>query len=315
MKAMRLVDGNDDQGSLLIPDDLPEPHPGPSELLIRVFAAGVIPTELTWYPTTHHADGQPRRRAVPCHEFSGIVAQTGKDAGDFTVGQQVFGMNDWYTDGALAEFCTAASTSVAPKPKTLTHAEAASVPISALTAWQGLFDRAHLQPGETILVHGGAGSVGVFVIQLARLHGAHVIATASAANREFVSELGADQVIDYHQVRFEEAIDPVDVVFDTVGGETLNRSWAVLKPDGRLVTVASGAEASGDERVTKAFFIVEPIQKELASVADLIDTGKLRTIVDSVVPLSQAPDAFNGKLMRQRKGKVVIAVQDVQFKT
>ena len=310
MKAVRLADSSGDAPPSLVADELPPASPGRTELLIRVCAAGITPAELSWYPTTHTADGQPRRRAVPGHEFSGIVAGVGAEAGDFQTSQEVFGMNDWYTNGAMAEFCTAPASSVAPKPKTLTHLEAASVPIPALTAWQGLFDHAGLKPGETVLVHGGAGGVGLFAIQLARLHGAHVIATASAQNREFVSGLGAEQVVDYHRQPFEKAIDPVDVVFDMVGGETLDRSWAMLKPRGRLVTVASSAEASEDPRVKQAFFIVEPSRQQLASLADLIDSGKLHTVIGTVVPLSQAPDFFAGKLPRPRRGKAVIAVQN-----
>ncbi|HVN06655.1 MAG TPA: NADP-dependent oxidoreductase [Bryobacteraceae bacterium] len=310
MKAMCLGDANGNGPLSLVPDELPEPSPGPGELLIRVCAAGVITTELSWYPTTHRADGQLRRRAVPGHEFSGVVADKGEEAGDFAISQTVFGMNDWYADGAMAEFCLAPASWLAAKPGSLSHVEAASVPISALTAWQGLFEHAKLQPGETVLVQGGAGGVGVFTIQLAHLHGARVIATASSGHHEFVSSLGAGQVVDYDQVRFEEAIEPVDVVLDTVGGETLDRSWAMLKPGGRLVTIVSSATGSNDPRVKKAFFIVEPSRTQLTRIAQLLDAGKLKPVIDSVFSLSQAPDVFADKLPRRRRGKVVIAVQD-----
>jgi len=148
---------------------------------------------------------------VPGHEFSGVVVDAG--------GLEVFGMDDWYSDGAMAEYCIAPVNAVAPKPRHLTHAEAASVPIGALTAWQGLFDRAKLRPGESVLVHGGAGSVGIFAVQLAALHGARVIATSSARNRDFVLSLGAHEVIDYHAGRFEDRANELDIVFDTVGGD------------------------------------------------------------------------------------------------
>src|SRR5215831_1120932 len=137
-------------------------------------------------------------------------------------------MNDWYAQGASAEFCCAPPTAIARKPARLTHVEAASIPIDALTAWQGLFDRAHLQAGERVLIHGGAGGVGVLAIQLARLRGAHVLTTASGHDRDFLLRLGARQVIDYHTERFEDVAGNVDVVFDAVGGETLRRSWSVL---------------------------------------------------------------------------------------
>jgi NADPH:quinone reductase-like Zn-dependent oxidoreductase len=152
--------------------DASVPRPGRAELLIQVCAAGVILTELSWYPTSHRKTGEARVGAVPGHEFSGVVAAVGEQVGSLEIGQDVYGMNDWYSDGAIAEYCIAPFFAIAPKPHSLTHAEAASVPISALTAWQGLFERAKLQPGERVLVHGGAGAVGIFVIQLAKLHGA-----------------------------------------------------------------------------------------------------------------------------------------------
>jgi NADPH:quinone reductase-like Zn-dependent oxidoreductase len=292
----------------LIQDDAPSPRPGPGELLIRVAAAGVILTELSWYPTLHRPSGEARTAAVPAHEFSGVVAAVGQDVGDLAVGHEVFGMNDWYCDGALAEYCVAPYFALAAKPPRLTHAEAASVPISALTAWQGLFDRAKVRHGERVLIHGGAGAVGSYAVQLARIRGAHVVATASDRNRGFVTGLGAGEVIDYQASRLEDSVKDVDVVFDTVGGETLERSWSVLKPAGRLVTVASAAAESADPRVKQAFFIVRPNQHELAEIGALLDAGLLRPIVDAVIPLSQAPAAYAGKVQRQGRGKLVVTV-------
>ena len=273
------------------------PQPGNAELVIRVCAAGVTPTELGWYPTSHDKAGQKRTGAIPGHEFSGIVV----GAGD-----EVFGMNDWFSDGATAEYCLAPVSSVAPKPRSLTHAEAASVPISALTAWQGLFDHAHLQPGEHILVHGGAGAVGMFVVQLARLYGARVTATASGDDSEFVASLGGELVIDYRTTRFEDVVRGVDVVFDTVGGETLARSWGVLAPRGRMVTIASSGENMADARVKEAFFIVEPDWQQLDTMGQMIDEKRLRTFVGAAVPLTRAADAYAGKISRPGPGKVVL---------
>ena len=276
--------------------------------MIQVRAAGVTLTELSWYPTSHRKTGEARTAAVPAHEFSGVVAAVGPDVGSLEIGREVFGMNDWYSDGAMAEYCIAPFFALAPKPCCLTHFQAASVPISALTAWQGLFDHAKLQPGEIVLVHGGAGAVGVFAIQIARLHGARVIATASARNRDLVSSLGAERVIDYRESRFEECVKGLDVVFDTVGGETLQRSWSLLKPHGRMVTVVSTAAESSDPAVKQAFFIVEPNQKQLYEIACLLDAGRLRPVVDSVIPLSQAPDVIAGKVPKQGRGKLVIGI-------
>jgi NADPH:quinone reductase-like Zn-dependent oxidoreductase len=290
------------QGPALIAVELPQPQPAAGEVLVRVHAAGVTPTELGWYPTTQAKDGTPRKGAVPGHEFSGVIAARGENTSGFEVGQEVYGLNDWFADGATAEFCVTQSTSIAPKPSTLTHEEAATVPIGALTAWQGLLERTKIQRGERVLVHAAAGSVGIFAVQLARLHGAHVIATASSRNLKLVAELGAAEVIDYQTSRFEEQTEKVDVVFDGVGGETLDRSWGMLKPGGRLVTIV-------DDRDQDAFFIVEPNQKQLIEVGKLLDAGKMKTFLGTVVPLPEAPNAYTeGFAKTGPHGKVVVAI-------
>jgi NADPH:quinone reductase-like Zn-dependent oxidoreductase len=304
MKAIQLNNAE----RALIAVELPQPEPREGELLIRVHAAGVTQTELGWYPTNYTKDGSPRKGAVPGHEFSGVVAALGKNASGFQEGQEVYGMNDWFADGATAEFCVTQARSIALKPATLNHEEAATVPIGASTAWQGLLDRAKIQPGERVLVHGGGGAVGIFAVQLAHLHGAHVIATVSPKQMKLVAELGADEVIDYHASRFEDRIQKVDVVFDGVGGETLDRSWNMLKPGGRMVTIAS-IDDTAEQRVKDVFFIVEPNQQQLVEVARMLDAGTLRTFVNAVVPLEQASNAYSGTLSNKRGyGKVVITV-------
>lgn len=278
-------------------------------MLIRVRATGVTPTELLWYPTTHTKAGGARTGAVPGHEFSGVIAALGKGANDFNVGDEIYGMNDWFAEGATAEFCLTQPQNIALKPKALTHKLAATVPIGALTAWQGLFERAKMQPGERVLIHGAAGAVGLFAVQLAHLRGGYVIATAAARDTEFVKRLGADEVIDYKSFRFEEQVEKVDIVFDAVGGETLERSWAVLKPGGRLVTIAADSEGATDQRVKDAFFIVEPNQKQLREIAKLIDAGTLKAFVSTAVPLEEASLAYSRAVRDKRGyGKVVIAV-------
>jgi NADPH:quinone reductase-like Zn-dependent oxidoreductase len=287
----------------------PQPVPGEGELLIRVRAVGVTHTELDWYPTTHTKDGAPRKGAVPGHEFSGVVAALGKNTKGFVVGQEIYGMSDWFVNGAIAEFCVTQPQSIAPKPMTLTHEAAASVPIGALTAWQGLFERAKMQPGERVLIQGGAGAVGLFAVQLAHQHGAHVIATASQKNLQLVAELGADEVIDYKTSRFEDRSGKVGVVFDTAGGDALDRSWSVLNPGGRLVTIVSGLPDNAEQRMKDAFFIVEPSQKQLLEVATLLDTGTLKTYVNAVVPFEEASDAYSGTVRgKLGYGKVVIVI-------
>jgi NADPH:quinone reductase-like Zn-dependent oxidoreductase len=292
----------------LIQTDIPQPSPQKGEVLVRVHAAGVTQTELSWYPTTHTRNGGERTGAVPAHEFSGEIAALGEGVADLSLGQEIYGMNDWFEDGAIAEYCLTQPDWIAPKPHTLTHVEAASVPIGALTAWQGLFDRAKLQPGERLLVQGGAGAVGTYAIQLGRLHGARVIATASSHNLAFVKQLGADEVLDYQVAPFEEQTRNIDVLFDAVGGDVTGRSWGVLNPAGRLVVIASDHEADSDERIKAAFFIVEPRRQQLVEVGKLIDAGKLKPVVDTVLPFAQASDAYDGTVKKKGRGKVVIAL-------
>jgi NADPH:quinone reductase-like Zn-dependent oxidoreductase len=307
VKAMKLKTAT--ENPVLVAVELPQPEPAEGELLIRVRASGVTPTEVIWYPTTHTKEGRPRENAVPGHEFSGIVAALGNDVDSFRVGDEVYGMNDWFADGATAEFCLTQPQNIALKPKSLSHELAATVPIGALTAWQGLVDRARMQPGDRVLIHGAAGAVGLFAVQLAHLRRAYVIATASATNVAFVTALGADEVIDYKASRFEEQAKNIEIVFDTVGGETLDRSWKLLKPGGRLVTIAANGEGTTDQRVKDAFFIVEPNQKQLVEVARLLNAGSLKTFIRAVVPLEDAAFAYSREMQKKRPyGKVVIAV-------
>jgi NADPH:quinone reductase-like Zn-dependent oxidoreductase len=303
MKAMQF------RASEVAEAEVPAPSPSSKEVLIRVHAAGVTPTELIWYPTTHTIDGKERVDAIPGHEFSGTIAAVGSEATDFRVGDAVFGVNDWFLDGATAEYCLTVPQSIALKPNNLTHEEAATVPIGALTAWQGLFDHAELRSGERVLVHGGAGSVGLFVVQLAHRHGAYVIATASASNSGFVKGLGADEVLDYKAAPFEQTVSDIDVVFDTVGGETFHRSLSVLKPTGRITTIAADSEGHPEPRVKEAFFIVEPNQKQLTEIAWQLQQGILRTFVNAAVPFEDAALAYANRVSDKRGyGKVVVSI-------
>jgi len=284
------------------------PQPGRGEVLIQVHAVGVTYTELLWPPTTHTKSGDNRRHAIPGHEFSGTIAAVGSGA-DGAVGEEVFGMNDWYAQGATAEYCCAPPSAIARKPARLTHVEAASVPIDALTAWQGLFERAKVQAGERVLIHGGAGAVGVLAIQLARLRGAHVFTTASGQDRDFLLQLGAQQVIDYHTERFEDVARNVDVLFDAVGGSTLQRSWDVLGPGGRLVTIVSTVKSAEDDRTKQALFFVEPNRKQLCDIAALLDAGHLRPVVGTTVPFAQAAVVYAREAVGNRRpGKTVVTV-------
>jgi len=279
--------------------------------LVEVRAAGVTPTELLWYPTSFTKTGEAREHAVPGHEFSGVISALGEGVEGFKVGDAVYGMNDWFIDGATAEYCLADPGSIASKPRGIPHEQAASIPVAGLTAWQALVIRAQLKKGETVLIHGGSGAVGAIAVQLASHLGARVVATASRANVQFVTGLGADVVLDYETVVFEDEIDRVDVVLDCVGGEVLERSWGVLGEHGRLVSIATSSSSSDEARIKDAFFIVEPNQDQLTQLSTLLEDGRVRAVVDTVIPLSDAPPAYAGTLADRRgQGKVVVRISD-----
>ncbi len=227
MKAIRIHGrGGPDH---LVYEDAPQPRPAPGEVLVRVYATGVIANELKWDATYETTAGSTRALPIPGRDLSGVVEEVGPGVTTLAKGSEVYAMLDYGRDGAEAEFTIALPNELVPKPSTLDHVQAAAVPLSALTAWQALFEHTGLTAGQTVLIHGAAGGVGVFAVQLARWPGAQVIATASARNRDFLLELGANEIIDYTTTRFEEVVKPVDVVFDTVGGDTLARSWQVVK--------------------------------------------------------------------------------------
>ncbi len=295
----------------LIFGDLPRPVPRQGEALVKVHATAVTPTELQWYPTFKTSTGVPRSfPIVLSHEFSGVVEALGPGVGDFQVGDAVFGLNDWFAAGAQAEFCVAPASALARKPRLLDFVQSAVVPISALTAWQGLLCRTSVQRGQRVLIHGAAGGVGVFAVQLARWRGAHVIATASAANLDFVRMLGAEQVIDYQTTRFEDMVRDVDVVFDTVGGETLEHSWHVLKPGGKLVTIAAQSAGATEQRVRDAFLLVRADGRQLTQIARLIDAGELRVFVEGTLPLARAREAYARAHQGKMRGKIALRVAE-----
>ena len=297
----------------LIEGNLPRPDPKPGEVLIKVHATAVTPTELQWFPTFNTKSGEPRAfPIVLSHEFSGTVESLGPDANGFKVGDAVYGLNDWFENGAQAEYCVAPASALARKPASLDHAHAAVAPISALTAWQGLLTRGGLQRGQRVLIHGAAGGVGVFAVQLARWRGAYVTATASASNLEFVRALGADQVIDYRATPFENVMCDVDLVFDGVGGKTLERSWPLLRPGGKMVTIAAESDKSSEQRVRDAFMLVEADGSQLAELGKLIDSGVLRVFVAEAFPLSKAVEAYARASEGKLRGKIALNVVEEQ---
>src|SRR5512133_2383610 len=223
----------------LVYEDTPKPHPGSGEVLVRVYATGIIANELKWDVTYQTTTGSPRELPIPGRDLSGMVEEVGPGVTTIVKGSQVYGMLGYGRDGTEADYTLALPNELAPKPDTLEPVQAAAVPLSALTAWQALFDHAHLAAGQTVLIQGGAGGVGVFAVQLAHWAEAQVIATAATRNRDFLCELGANETIDYTTTRFEEVVQGVDLVFDMVGGDTLQRSWQVIKPGGVLVSIVS----------------------------------------------------------------------------
>jgi NADPH:quinone reductase-like Zn-dependent oxidoreductase len=247
---------------------------------------------------------------IPSHEVSGVVAAVAPDVRDVQVGDAVYGLTDFFRDGGAAEYVAVRAADLAPKPRSLDHASAAATPLSALTAWQALFDHARLTPGQRALIHGAAGGVGSFAVQLARWRGAHVIGTASARNGDFVRKLGADDVIDHGATPFETVVRDVDVVLDSVGGTVTERSWSVLRPNGLLVTIVRppSAEWTAGRAATGVFFIVEPRRAQLNELSRLIDAGTIRPMVEAVLPLSQAREAYEQAIRDHPRGKLVLTV-------
>jgi NADPH:quinone reductase-like Zn-dependent oxidoreductase len=302
MRAVRLkAPGGPEQLAL---EELEPPEPGPGEALVRVHAAAITRDELEWA-----ADRLP---ATPSYEVSGVVAAVGPDVEDAAVGDAVYALTDYRRDGAAADYAIVPATFLAPKPRTLDHVESAAIPLPALSAWQGLFDHGELAEEQRVLIHGAAGGVGHFAVQLARHRGAHVIGTASGANVERARALGADEVIDHTSTRFEDVVEPVDLVFDTAGGERLRRSPAVLRPGGRLVSVAERppGDVSGDRDITALYFVVEQNREQLVELARLADAGHLRPAVDEVFPLADARAAFERSMDQRKRGKVVLRVAE-----
>ncbi|MGW3993702.1 NADP-dependent oxidoreductase [Amycolatopsis sp. NPDC004772] len=262
--------------------ELPYPHAAENDVVVRVHAAGFTPGELTWPATWTDRAGRDRAPSVPGHELSGVVAELGYGTTGLTVGQRVFGMADWARNGSLAEYTAVEARNLAPLPADVDHVTAAALPISGLTAWQALFDHGRLTAGRTVLVHGAAGSVGSLAVQLAREAGARVLGTGREADRDTVLGLGAEAYFD----PLSPDIGQVDLVLDVLGGEVLDRSAALVRDGGTLVTVAEPPRGPG------IFFVVEPDRARLADLAQRVREGRLRPRIDTVRPLVEAPAAF-----------------------
>jgi NADPH:quinone reductase-like Zn-dependent oxidoreductase len=307
MDALRLHEPGGPEA--LVYEQAPAPSPSIGDVLVRVHAASFTPTELGWPSTWVDRAGRDRRPVIPAHEVSGVVEALGFGTTGLAVGQAVYGLTDWYRDGAAAQLVAVEARNLAPKPASLSHVEAAGVPLAGLTAWQALFDLGRLAAGETVLIHGGAGGVGTYAIQLAHAAGARVITTGRGHARDVVSELGADVFVDVTRHRFEQAAQDVDLVLDLVGGDVLERSWAVLKPGGMLVSVAGLPERTrGRSDVRSCFFVVEPNRAQLLELGRRLEAGALRSVVGAVAPLRDGRAAFEAKQRGGSRGKTVLQV-------
>ena len=292
-------------------ENLPIPGPGPSEVLVRVHAAGVGPWD-GWVRAGRSVLPQPLPLTLGS-DLSGVIAAVGSGVAEFAPDDEVFGVTNLRFTGAYAEYAIAAGGMIAKKPTSLTHVDAASVPVVAVTAWQALFEEAHLERGTSVLIHGAAGNVGAYAVQLAHAAGLHVTATAFARDIAYVRSIGAHNVIDVESERFEDQAGKVDAVIDLVGGETQARSFSVLKTGGHLVSAVSvpDQKTAMARGVTARFFLVKVTTDYLKRIAALIDEGKLRTNVAAVLPLTAAREAhemLDGARPRPG-GKIVLSVR------
>ena len=309
MKAIRLHSRGGPEG--LDYEEAPIPVLRQGDALIEVQAAGITPTEFTWNSTFTSPDKMERLPIVPGFEVSGTVSKVAPDVSDLAPGDEIYGLLDFWRDGSAAEYVAVKASDMAPKPRSLDFVQAAAVPLSGLTAWQALFDHARLSSGDTVLIHGAGGGVGTFAVQFAKSRGVHVIATCSSSKAGLVRELGAEKVIDYARSPFEDEVKDADAVLDTVGGETLDRSWGVIRKGGTLVTIVGDApeEKAKAYGVRGVSMLVEPSRGELIEISRLVDQRKVRPVVSNVFPLAQARIAYENGLAGHNQGKTVLKVR------
>ena len=308
MKAVRIHDYGGPE--VLRHEDAPQPEPAAGEVLVRVHAAAVNPID--WKVRAGYLKSMIRYPLpmIPGWDFSGVVEAAGNGVTEWKKGDEVYGRPDLGRDGAYGEYIAVRAPEIANKPKSLDHIHAAAIPLAGLTAWQAIFNVGGLSAGQKILIHAASGGVGSFAVQLAKWKGAYVIGTASARNHDFLRQLGADETIDYQSARFEDAVRDVDVVLDSLAGETRTRSWQVLKKGGILVSILGPPSAEEATRygVRAGSLLVQPNAAELRELAALADSGKLRTIVETVLPLKEAARAQEINQTLHTRGKIVLQV-------
>jgi len=291
-------------------EDAARPDPATGEVLVRVHAAAVNPVD--WKVRAGHLRGflNYSLPLIPGWDLSGVVEATGAGVTDWKQGDAVYARPDLRRNGAYAEYIAVRASELGHKPRSIDHVQASAIPLACLTAWQALFDAGGLKAGQRVLIHAAAGGVGTFAVQLAKWKGAHVVGTASERNHAFLRELGADEVIDYTKTNFEEVVRDVDVVLDTLAGQTRDRSWNVLKKDGILVSILGqpSPDDAAQHGVRAAGVFVEPNQAQLGEIAKLVDSGKLRPIIETVLPLAQAARAHEMNQTLHTRGKIVLQV-------
>ena len=291
-------------------EEVPQPEPKEDEVLVRVIAGGVNPADPLTLGGKYAQEWGTHLPLIPGYEIAGIVEKTGAQVTMLKKGDAVYGYPTF--GGGWAEYVAVKEWEVVAKPKSLTFAEAAAAPMGALTAWQALVSVAHLKPGQTVLIHGGSGGVGSFAIQIAKAQGARVFATASTTNQDLLKQLGADVAIDYTKTKFEDVAKDVDAVLDSVGRETLARSYGVVKKGGIVLDLVGRPDPVelGKHRIRGAAIWVRPDAKDLAEIAQLIDAGKIKPVVTQVLPLSEAIAAERQAETHHTRGKIVLRIAD-----
>jgi NADPH:quinone reductase-like Zn-dependent oxidoreductase len=283
----------------------PEPPAATNDVIVEVHASGFVSTELDWPSTWTDRADRKRTPSIPGHELAGVVTARGYGTTGLAVGQRVFGLADWHRDGALAEHVAIEARNLAPLPEDVVFTVAASLPISGLTAWQGLFQHGRLQAGQSVLAHGAAGAVGTMVAQLAREAGAYVIGTGRAADREKAMDFGAHEFVDLENDSLED-VGGVDLVFDVIGGEIQKRSAGLIRAGGTLVSVVGPVEERPVEGVA-VDFVVESDRDQLGEIVQRVRDGRLRTNIGRIAPLGDAVAALNPT--EKSKGKTIIRVR------
>ena len=304
MKAIVVTDQAAGTGGMKLVER-PDPQAAINDVVVEVHASGFVGTELAWPSTWTDRLDRGRTPTIPGHELAGVVTALGYGTTGLSIGQRVFGLTDWYRDGSLAEYAAVEARNLAPLPGDVEFTVGASLPISGLTAWQGLFDHGRLRAGQSVLAHGAAGAVGSMVAQLARLAGAYVIGTGRAADRQKALDFGANEFVDLENDTLED-IGGVDLVFDLIGGEIGKRSARLVRAGGTLVSIVGPVEARPADALA-IDFVVESDRAQLGEIVQRVRDGRLRTNIGTVATLDNAVSAFNPT--ERHPGKTIIRVR------